>query len=97
MTTAKARDLPADEQAEANAVVVEEALEAALSPCKGQFVLYQVRTGTRILMLVTAVYSRDLIDGVAFSAKPSDVGNRYGSRGFPRVRRGEGDGEWMTG
>ena len=66
----------------------------ALLPLVGGWVRYQVRRGRSIPMLVTDVYSSDLIDGVAFSAKPSDVGNSYGSRGFQRVKRGEGDGEW---
>ena len=53
-------------------------------PIVGQQVTYQVRRGHSIPMLVTAVHSPDLIDGVAFSARPSDVGNSYGSRGFQR-------------
>ena len=65
-------------------------------PLVGGQVRYQVRRGHSIPMLVTAVYNPDLIDGVAFSAKPSDVGNTYGSRGFQRVRRGAGDGEWQV-
>ena len=52
--------------------------------------------GHRIPMLVTAVHLPDLIDGVAFSARPSDVGNSYGSRGYQRVKRGDGDGQWLT-
>ena len=47
-------------------------------------------------MLVTAVHLPDLIDGVAFSARPSDVGNSYGSRGYQRVKRGDGDGQWQA-
>ena len=83
------------EQAEANAVVVEEALQAALSPRMGQQVMYQVHRGHRIPMLITAVHLPDLIDGVAFSARPSDVGNTYGSRGYQRIKRGDGDGQWQ--
>ena len=87
MTTAKARDLPT--------AVAQEHIETNVHPAMGLFVRYQVRRGHSIPMLVTAVYSADLIDGVGFSAKPSDVGNSYGSRGFQRVKRGEGDGEWQ--
>ena len=85
-----------DLQSIAEVQAVAEHAEVALSPCKGQFVVYQVRRGHTIPMLVTAVHSPDLIDGVGFSARPSDVGNSYGSRGFQRVRRGEGDGQWLT-
>ena len=62
----------------------------------GDWTRYQVRAGTRMPMLVTAVYGPDMIDGVAFSARPSDVGNAYGTRAFHRVRRGEGDGQWQS-
>ena len=65
-------------------------------PIVGQQVTYQVRRGHRIPMLITAVHFPDLIDGVAFSARPSDVGNSYGSRGFQRIKRGDGDGQWQT-
>ena len=72
------------------------AIWAVPPPIVGQQVIYQVRRGHRIPMLVTAVHLPDLIDGVAFSARPSDVGNSYGSRGYQRVKRGEGDGEWQA-
>ena len=62
----------------------------------GDWVLYRVRRGHVIPMLVTDVYSPSIIDGVAFSARPSDVGNSYGSRGYQRIRRGEGDGQWTV-
>ena len=68
----------------------------ALLPLVGGWVRYQVRRGHSIPMLVTTVYSPSVIDGVAFSARPSDVGNSYGSRGHQRVKRGEGDGEWQS-
>ena len=67
-----------------------------LVPLVGGWTRYQVRNGHRIPMLVTVVHGPDLIDGVAFSAWPSDVGNSYGTRSFRGVRRGEGDGEWAA-
>ena len=66
-----------------------------LLPQVGDWVRYQVRMGRTIPMLVTDVFSPSVIDGVAFSARPSDVGNSYGSRGYQRIRRGEGDGQWL--
>ena len=62
----------------------------------GHWVVYRVRAGRVIPMLVTAVHGPELIDGVAFSARPSDVGNSYGSRGHQRVKQGAGDGEWQV-
>ena len=67
-----------------------------LLPQVGDWVRYQVRVGRTIPMVVTDVFSPSIIDGVAFSARPSDVGNSYGSRGFQRIRRGDGDGQWQS-
>ena len=66
-----------------------------LLPQVGDWVRYQVRVGRTIPMVVTDVFSPSVIDGVAFSARPSDVGNSYGSRGFQRIHRGDGDGQWQ--
>ena len=65
-------------------------------PWVGEWVRYQVRDGRRIPMLVTAVNTPDVIDGVIFSGRPSDVGNSYGSRGMQRIRYGDGDGQWAA-
>ena len=100
LTTKSKERLAADALIDEAQGFVEEVLAAtnhtvpALLPLVGGWVRYQVRRGHSIPMLVTAVYSPSVIDGVAFSARPSDVGNSYGSRGHQRVKRGEGDGEW---
>ena len=66
-----------------------------VAPKCGEFVQYQVRRGTVIPMLVTAVHDENTIDGVAFSAWARDT-STSGTLPVKGAVRGDGDGEWLT-
>ena len=88
--------LPSIEGLDDRSIIFPPSMDARDVIMVGNWVVYRVRAGRVIPMLVTAVHGPELIDGVAFSARPSDVGNTYGSRGHQRVKQGAGDGEWQA-